>query len=53
MLKSQTHWHPAPTAKLPGELAGWLTDKGSLTLRLQQTSQQQFKVDLQQTGWQA
>ena len=52
MLKSQTHWHPAPTAKLPGELTGWLTDKGSLTLRLQQTSQQQFNVDLQQTGWQ-
>ncbi len=52
MIKSQAHWHLAQTTKLPGELAGWLTDKGSLTLRLQQTSKQQFKVDLQQTGWQ-
>lgn len=52
MIKSQVHWHPAATAKLPGELADWLTDKGSLTLRLQQTSQQQFNVDVQQTGWQ-
>lgn len=52
MMKSQAHWHPAATAKLPNELAGWLTDKGSLTVRLQQTSQQQFSVDLQQSGWQ-
>ncbi len=52
MMKSQAHWHSAATAKLPSELAHWLTDKGSLTLRLQQTSQQQFSVDLQQSGWQ-
>lgn len=52
MIKSQAHWQPAANAKLPNELAGWLTDKGSLTLRLQQTSQQQFIVDVQQTGWQ-
>ncbi|MDO8826634.1 chorismate lyase [Methylophaga sp.] len=52
MIRSQAHWHSAATAKLPSELADWLTDKGSLTLRLRQTSQKQFSVDLQQTGWQ-
>lgn len=52
MIKSQTHWQPAHAVKLPTELADWLTDTGSLTLKLQQTSQQQFHVDLLDTGWQ-
>lgn len=52
MMKSQARWHPALTTKLPSKLASWLTDQGSLTLRLQQTSEQQFRVDLMHTGWQ-
>lgn len=52
MINGQAHWYPANKLKLPGELAAWLTDKNSLTLRLQQTSLQQFHVDLLQTGWQ-
>lgn len=52
MNNSQTHWQPAHAVKLPTALADWLTDTGSLTLKLQQTSQQQFHVDLLETGWQ-
>ena|SRR5690554_3309344 len=52
MMKNQAHWQSAQTAKLPSALADWLTDEGSLTLKLQQTSQQQFQVDLLHTGWQ-
>lgn len=52
LSNSQTHWQPAHAVKLPTTLADWLTDTGSLTLKLQQTSQQQFYVDLLETGWQ-
>lgn len=52
MTKRQTHWKPALHTELPNYLADWLTDQGSLTLRLQQTSKQQFHVDVTHTGWQ-
>lgn len=52
MSNGQTHWQPAHAVQLPTALADWLTDTGSLTLKLQQTSQQQFYVDLLETGWQ-
>lgn len=51
MMKHWTRWHTPQRRLMPTKLASWLTDSGSLTLRLQAYNTFDFSVQLISTYW--
>jgi len=51
-MKYWSRWRSPDTYQLPAELKSWLTDTGSLTRRLQQHVQAEFRVSVLQSEWQ-
>ncbi|MFW5451234.1 MAG: chorismate--pyruvate lyase family protein [Methylophagaceae bacterium] len=50
-MKYWTRWHSPQRRLMPAKLAAWLTDKNSLTRRLQQHNQYGFSVQLLSNSW--
>jgi len=50
-IKEWTRWQLPQKRLMPKELASWLTDKGSLTRRLQQHNESDFSVQLLGNSW--
>ncbi|MCX4190671.1 chorismate--pyruvate lyase family protein [Methylophaga sp. OBS3] len=46
------HWLTPPKSRLPENLADWLQDAGSLTVRLKAHSEVGFSVQLRKSSWQ-
>lgn len=50
-MRHWTRWHTPQRRLMPGDLASWLTDSGSLTQRLQANNKHDFSVQLLSTHW--
>ncbi|MDF1588325.1 MAG: chorismate lyase [Gammaproteobacteria bacterium] len=50
-MKSATHWQPLQRRLVPAELIPWITERGSLTRRLEHSNQYPFSVQLLSNSW--